>query len=75
MTGMLGYLDTIDGYSDFIAESDADDTSGEEGHTTSPAGHPVSDSEEDGMDDDYREILVTLAISSCFFPIPRTVWT
>jgi hypothetical protein len=39
---------TIDGGSDFIPESDTDDTSkGYAPHTTSPAANPVSDSEED----------------------------
>jgi hypothetical protein len=59
---MLEYLDTIDRDSDFILESDTDDTSEEEEedvpHAKSPAAHPLSDSEEDDMDaDDYREIL------------------
>jgi hypothetical protein len=58
---MLEYLDTIDTDSGFIPESDADDTSEEDEdapHATSPAAHPVYDSEKDDMDDeDYREIL------------------
>jgi hypothetical protein len=58
---MLEYYDTTDTDSDFIPESDADDTSEEDEdvpHATSPAAHPGSDSKEDDMDDeDYREIL------------------
>jgi hypothetical protein len=54
---MLEHLDTTDSDSDFIPESDTDDTSEEEDGTL-PAVHPVPDSEEDDMDDeDYREIL------------------
>jgi hypothetical protein len=57
---MLEYLDTIESDSDFILESDTDDTSEEENYgpqATPPAAHPVSDSKEDDMDDeDYREI-------------------
>jgi hypothetical protein len=58
---MIGYLDTIDSDSDYIPEGDTDDTSEEEQkdvlHATPPAAHPVSDSEEDGMDgEDYREV-------------------
>jgi hypothetical protein len=50
----LEYLDTNEN------ESDTDDTSEEEDvpHVTSPAAQPVSDSEDDNMDDEnYREIL------------------
>jgi hypothetical protein len=57
---MLEYLDIIESDSEFIPESDTDDTSEEEDapHATLIAAHPVSDSEEDNMDDeDYREIL------------------
>jgi hypothetical protein len=60
---MLEYLDTVDSDSDFILGSDTDDTSEEEGgkedpYATPPPSHPVSDSEEDEMDDeDYKEIL------------------
>jgi hypothetical protein len=57
---MLEYLDTTDSDSDFIPEGDTDDTSEEEDdpHATPPDAHPVSDSEEDDMDDvHYREIL------------------
>jgi hypothetical protein len=55
---MLEYLDTIDSDSDFIPESDTDDTSEEEEDATPPAAHPAPDSEEDDMDDDNcREIL------------------
>jgi hypothetical protein len=67
MTDILEYLDTIDSNSDFVLESDTDDTSGggregaaaaDDPHATPQAAHPVSDSEEDDMDDeDYREIL------------------
>jgi hypothetical protein len=48
-----------DSDSDFIPESDTDDTSEEDApHATSQAAHPVFDSEEDAMnDEDYREIL------------------
>jgi hypothetical protein len=58
---MLEYLDTVDSDSDFILD-DTDDTSEEEEenapHATPQAAYSVSDSEEDGMDDeDYREIL------------------
>jgi hypothetical protein len=50
------YLDATDGDSDFILESDTDDTSEES--EDAPHAHPVSDNEEDDMDDeDYREIL------------------
>jgi hypothetical protein len=53
---MLEYLDAADSDSDFIPESDTNDTSEED--ATPPAAHPVSDSEEDDMDDEnYREIL------------------
>jgi hypothetical protein len=56
---MLEYLDTTDSDSNFIPESDTDDTSEEDvPHATPPAAHPVSDGEDDDMDDeDYREIL------------------
>jgi hypothetical protein len=58
---MLEHLDTTDSDCDFILESDTDDTSEEEEdapHVTLQAVHPVSDSEEDDMDDeDYTEIL------------------
>jgi hypothetical protein len=57
---MLEYLYTIESDSDFILESDADDTSEEDDapHATPPAAHPMSDSEENDMDDeDYNEIL------------------
>jgi hypothetical protein len=57
---MLEYLDTTDSDSDFIPESDTDDTSEEDDapHATSPAAHHVSDSEENDMDNEgYREIL------------------
>jgi hypothetical protein len=58
---MLEYFDRVDCDNDFSPESDIDDTSEEEQdapNVTSPAAHPVSDSEEDNMDDgDYREIL------------------
>jgi hypothetical protein len=57
---MLEYLDTLDSDNDFILESDTDDTSEEDDtpHATPPAAHPMSDSEEDDVDDeDYRKIL------------------
>jgi hypothetical protein len=63
MTDMLEYLDTFDSDSDFILESDIDDTSKEEEeenatHAIPQAAYSVFDSEEDDMDDDdYREIL------------------
>jgi hypothetical protein len=51
---MLECLDTTDSDSDFILESDTDDTSEED----TPHAHPVSNIEEDDMDDeDYRETL------------------
>jgi hypothetical protein len=48
---MLEYLDTTDSDTDFILESDTDDTSEERDapHDTTPAVHPVSDSEEDDL--------------------------
>jgi hypothetical protein len=61
----LGYSDTTDSDNDFIPESDTDDTSEEEDapHAMPPAAHPVSDSEEDDMDDDdYREIMSNLSL-------------
>jgi hypothetical protein len=55
---MLEHLDTTDTNSDFIPESETDDTSDDVPHGTSPAAHPVSDSENYDMDDaDYKEIL------------------
>jgi hypothetical protein len=58
---MLEYLDTTDSDTDFIRESNTNDTSdggGEAPHATPPAAHPASDSEEDDKDDEgYREIL------------------
>jgi hypothetical protein len=56
---MFEYLDSIDSDSDFILESDTDNTNEDDNpHALTPAAHPVSDSEEDDMDDeDYREIL------------------
>jgi hypothetical protein len=78
MTDLLEYLDKSDSDSDFILESDTDSTSEEDEnapHATSPAANPVSDSEEDDMDDDnYREILSPEQPPSSL-PIPRTVWT
>jgi hypothetical protein len=59
MTDMLEYLDTTNSESDFNPESDTDNTSEREEpapHTTSPAAHPVSDSD-DMVDENYREIL------------------
>jgi hypothetical protein len=56
-SGLLEYLDTADSDSDFTVESDTDDTSEDAPHATSPAAHPLSDSEEDDMDDEnYMEI-------------------
>jgi hypothetical protein len=75
-SGMMEYLDTIDSDTDFIPESDTDDTTEEEEdgpHAIPPAAHLVSDSEEDVNDEDYREILSPEQRSS--FPIARTVWT
>jgi hypothetical protein len=67
---MLEYLDKIDSDSDFISESDTDDASED---ATPPVAHPVSDSEEDDMDDkDYKEIL-SPEQPPFSFPIPRTV--
>jgi hypothetical protein len=57
---MLQYLDTFDSDSDFILESDTDDTSEEEenGLHATPQLLILSYREEDDMDDeDYREIL------------------
>jgi hypothetical protein len=57
---MLEYLDTTDSDSDFIPKGDTDDTCEEDDapHAAPPTAHPVSESEEDNMDDeDYREIL------------------
>jgi hypothetical protein len=51
---------TIDSDSDFILGSDTDGTSEEEDapHAMPPAVHPVSDREEDDMnDEDYSEIV------------------
>jgi hypothetical protein len=58
---MFEYLDIIYSESHFNLESDTDDTS-EKGeaapHATPPAAHPVSDSEDDDMDDEnYTGIL------------------
>jgi hypothetical protein len=57
---MFEYLDIIYSESHFNLESDTEDTSEKEAapHATPPAAHPVSDSEEDDMDDEnYRGIL------------------
>nr|CAD7433192.1 unnamed protein product [Timema monikensis] len=54
---ILDYLDTID--SDFVDESDSDITSDDDNvpDLRNPAVHNMSDSDENGMDDeDYREI-------------------
>jgi hypothetical protein len=52
---MSEYLDTSDNDSDFILESDTDDTSEEYApHATPPAAPPVSDSKDN---ENYREIL------------------
>nr|CAD7260670.1 unnamed protein product [Timema shepardi] len=57
---ILDYLDTIDSDSDFVYESDSDITSDDDNvpDLGNPAVHNLSDSDENGMDDeDYREIL------------------
>jgi hypothetical protein len=60
---MLEYLDAVDCDSDFILESDTDDTSEEDApHATHPAAHPMSDSEEDDMDDDDDDHLRNLSL-------------
>jgi hypothetical protein len=56
---VLEYLDSVDSDSDFILESDTDGTREEEEDAALTTAHPVSDSEEDGMDEeDYREVLL-----------------
>jgi hypothetical protein len=57
---MLEYSDTIHSDSDFILEGDTNNICEDDDapHEASPTTHPVSDSEEDNMDDDdYRQIL------------------
>jgi hypothetical protein len=57
---MLELLDTIDSDGDFILESDTDTTSEDDDapHATPQAAHPVSDSEDNDMDDeDYTGLL------------------
>jgi hypothetical protein len=49
---MLEYLDTVGCDSDFILKSDIDDTSEDASYVTPLAADPVSDSEEDDMDDE-----------------------
>jgi hypothetical protein len=58
-------------------KSDTADTSEDEDalHVTTPAAHPVSENEEDDMDDeDYKEILSPEQPLPLLFH-PRTVWT
>jgi hypothetical protein len=61
---MLEYLDTTDGDSDFILESDTDDTSEDAPRATQPAAHPVSDMDDEDYSKFYHLSNVSLFLSN-----------